>query len=556
MPGETVQNKFVVDNPFTSVSNFFTTYTAKPSVGGPKPANNIRNVTADSVFVPLGTVDPRGSATSWVLEYAAEGGPWSVVPDSAGSVSQSEAEATPYGGGVSPLGVRLTGLKASSPYFVRVSATNSCAEDCGTVTSAPMSFTTEGAPLASVYATHGVVGGSLQLLGTVDPNSTPSSSEQSITLEGATGGSFTLSFDGRETESIPYNAYSEESTSLLARLSYGLNIEGLNGGPYIVSFINEEADKAQPLIVADGSGLLPVGAKVSVSSTVTGGVAYEAGYRFQYVSEKGFAEHGWSDAQESPELNAGSGGPQDVGYGLPPSLVPGESYRYRLLVQGEAPGTGVVESAEQSLSVPVVPSFPTGGACLNEAFRTGESARLPDCRAYEQLTPVEKEGAQEPFHYGGLNIENYLLASEDGSQALLSAVGTEYFTGPNGGLGPYLFTREEGKGWSILTGMAQPEAGIRQYEPQVYSADLTQVALESGYETSEASVTGASSEVEYEVGPVGGPYTLVKSVPRKYAKEGGGWVAGDPSLSTLVLETHDYALLGEATPTKSGSGFV
>jgi hypothetical protein len=169
------------------------------------------------------------------------------------------------------------------------------------------------------------------------------------------------------------------------------------------------------------------------------------------------------------------------------------------------------------------------------------------------LTPVEKEGAQEPFHYGGLNIENSLLASEDGSQALLSAVGTEYFTGPNGGLGPYLFTREEGKGWSILTGTAQPEAGIRQYEPQVYSADLTQVALESGYETSEASATGASSEVEYEVGPVGGPYTLVKSVPRKYAQEGGGWVAGDPSLSTLVLETHDHALLGEATPTKSGA---
>jgi hypothetical protein len=539
--GQTIQSEYVGGKSFT-------TGPAKPEVRA-----GVRNVVADSAFVNT-VVQPRGSKSTWKLEYSesATGG-WMPVPGGSGTISQAEATARPYDSdSVSPSGVRLEGLKASTTYFVRAMASDSCAEGCGSVTSAPVGFTTEGAPSASVYAAHGVHGESLRLLGSVDPNSVPTSAEQVITVEGATGGSFKLVLGSGETVGLPFDASSGEVGEALSKVNPFVSVEGANGGPYTVAFFGEEGGKAQPLIVGDGSALTGTGAKVGVVGSFTGGVSYDAHYRFQYVSEKGFAEDGWGGTAESAEANAGSGGTRDVGADLP-VLSEGETYRYRLLAQSNAPDTGLVQSGEGSLTVPVAPAPAGGGGCANAAFRTGPSAGLPDCRAYEQLTPVEKEGAQEPFHYGGLNILNYGLAAEAGGRFMFEALSTDYFPGPGGGQGPYLFSHEDGQAWSILTSDAQPEAGAEVYEPQVYSADLTQVALAATVRTSEA--TASAGEVQYKVGPVGGPYTLVKAIPKKFVGTGSepqGWIAGDPSMSKLVFATSDRELLGPATGTKSG----
>jgi hypothetical protein len=555
VPGETVQSTFATGYGEEEI-NFFTTGPAKPSVYVQEP----RNVTADSAFVHT-SVQPHGSETAWGLEYAeSESGPWQAVPGGSGTISQAVAEETPYSFGLNPSGARLTGLKASTTYYVRAFAKNAAGEGqtcfqkadretCEPASSSVVSFTTEGDPVASVYGAHGLHGESLRLLGSVDPNSVPTSSEQSIAVEGATGGSFKLAIAGHETKSLPFDATPDEVSGALGEIHSGISVEGVSGGPYTIAFVGGEGGKAQPLIEANGSGLTGVGAKVSVANTFAGGVAYEAHYRFQYVSEKSFAEHGWGGAAESAELDAGSGGARDVGYDLP-VLSEGETYRYRLLVASTAPGTGLVESGEGSLTAPVAPAGTGGGVCSNEAFRTGLSAGLPDCRGYEQLTPVDKEGAQEPFHYGGLNLISYGLAAETGGWFLFETPGTDYLTGAGAGGSPYLFSFGEGEGWSMLTGTPQPEAGIQKYEPQVYSADLTHVALAAGAVTSTA---GESGEVEYKVGPVGGPYVAVAAVPRKDAESTFGWVAGDPTLSKLVFATTDHELLGASTGTSSGT---
>ena len=69
-------------------------------------------------------------------------------------------------------------------------------------------------------------------------------------------------------------------------------------------------------------------------------------------------------------------------------LSPATEYRYRFVAQSEG-GSSAGEG--RSLTTFVAPGE-GGGGCPNEAFRTGPSAKLPDCRAYEMVSPVDKEG--------------------------------------------------------------------------------------------------------------------------------------------------------------------
>lgn len=538
----------------------FTTPTAKPVVHKPEA----RNVTATSAYLVAGLV-PNGSETHWRFESTTEPAnpaSWLEVPGAAGTVSQAEAEALPAGNFAPGVEGRLTGLQPSHTYYLRLFAENAAGEavTCETTnnTCEPISTATEGhgiatiqtsgPPSATTLATHALHGESLRLLGSVNPSSTPTSEEQTLTVEGApTGGSFTLSFEGQTTAPIPYPASAEGDVAAALRklpsLAQGVQVTGPTGGPYTVYFGGPNGKVDQPQLTADGSALTPSGT-ITVTTTQPGGEGYDTHYHFDYVSEVQFKEGEWAKAASTAAVDLGTGNAAEgVGADLPP-LQAGETYRFRISATNASPGNPVIQGEEHSLTAPLPPESTPAGPCPNQALRTGPSAALPDCRAYEQVTPHDKEGAQEIFSYNPLGTFSGAAVGEDGDHLMLEAQAVNWGAGPTAGQSPYFFSRHEGAGWQLTGAATQPETGFNTTEPHVFDPDLTRLGFQS------LNPIGAGP-IEYRAGPAGGPYATVASAPRNQA--GPGWIAASADFSKLILQTEDHKLLGPSTATKSGA---
>ena len=128
--GELVQTLYTSEAGAQEVSTF-TTLTLRPEVSVPE----VRNVTATSAYASGINVNPHGSQTTWRLELAeSETGPWASLPGKSGTISQAQAEALSYHETVGLPGGRITGLKSSTVYYLRVVAENTCEHYCGTTT--------------------------------------------------------------------------------------------------------------------------------------------------------------------------------------------------------------------------------------------------------------------------------------------------------------------------------------------------------------------------------------------------------------------------------------
>jgi hypothetical protein len=95
---------------------------------------------------------------------------------------------------------------------------------------------------------------------------------QTITLN-ASGGTFTLTFNGQTTQVLAYNASAAAVQNALAKLSTigGNNVlvTGNNGGPWTATFQNSLGDSYLPAITGDGTHLSGSGAGIQITAVST-----------------------------------------------------------------------------------------------------------------------------------------------------------------------------------------------------------------------------------------------------------------------------------------------
>jgi hypothetical protein len=203
--------------------------------------------------------------------------------------------------------------------------------------------------------------------------------------------------------------------------------------------------------VTDSSALL--GAKVNPKGKATS-------YRFEYVSQEAWEDEGFAAAVKAPSSDVEiGGGTTDIPVSVKvEGLEPLRSYRFRVVAVnaiGTADGerdAGTDEEIERSFTTYSAPEV--GVPCPNDSLRTGPSTNLPDCRAYEQASPMDKNG-------GSIQATAPAASTaEDGS-----TITFESTAGIPGGAGsqnfPTYMAKRGPSGWATTGLLPNPSSGQR-----------------------------------------------------------------------------------------------
>jgi hypothetical protein len=114
-------------------------------------------------------------------------------------------------------------------------------------------------------------------------------------------------------------------------------------------------------------------------------------YRFEYTTQQSFESEGFEGATLAGEGTIASG-TVGISVATPASgLLSGTTYRFRVLATScEEAGPACEDEAQGSFATYPAPATPA--TCPNEPLRVGLSATLPDCRAFELVTPANTNG--------------------------------------------------------------------------------------------------------------------------------------------------------------------
>jgi Low-density lipoprotein receptor repeat class B len=166
-------------------------------------------------------------------------------------------------------------------------------------------------------------------------------------------------------------------------------------------------------------------------------------------------------------------------------LSVGTAYHFRFVA------TSIVGKAEGTdTSFATYPATPLLGSCPNDRFRTGFGARLSDCRAYEQASPVDKHDANVTGRPG------ILQASSSGDRVTFYLFGGLPTTGGSSRFAAFLASRGPA-GWSTDGLLPLLEPG---YEAHIagWSDDLGKTLVTGGVGTGDELFLRDSDTAAYQ----------------------------------------------------------
>jgi hypothetical protein len=179
--------------------------------------------------------------------------------------------------------------------------------------------------------------------------------------------------------------------------------------------------------------------------------------------------------------------------------------------------------------------------CPNEAARSGPSASLPECRAYEMVTPADKSSIANDMSFTSGATEEAIPAV-DGNRIAVDTNVEGLGQTPDPYRSLVVFTRTP-NGWQTQS-MAPPNLGAAEVEllgtgfdpPYTFTPDLSLVAFNTTdpYHYPETLVR------TFYAGPPGGPF-LTLAEPFNYFEfpEHDGWLPGaTPNFSSVFIESH------------------
>lgn len=385
-----------------------------------------------------GTVNPDGAPLSECsFEYGTTTAPYQHVAPCAESLVE-------IGSGEGDVAVHqhIVGLSPGVTYHFRLTATGGDGAAQGSDLSFATTSSVETAPAT------GLGGSSAILNGTVIPSSEPVTEcffqyvdtidfrplaadpyEQGVSIPCAESaaeigtGSLPVAVHARPSNLMMHTSYRFRLVAgPVGKAVKGVNLEFTTGGPEI------DAQWAETVT----SGEATLGAQIDTQSTATT-------YHLEWGIGSAPYEH------STPEAAVGAAVKVNLS-----SLAPGVTYHYRFVASSYCNASEpaeVCEAAGPDQTFVTYQLLPQKVDCPNHIFRTNGSASLPDCRAFEMVSPLEKNGGNvaakaETGTYGPL-----AESAADGDKATFSSL--RAFSEPESAplLNQYLSTRTP-TGWS------------------------------------------------------------------------------------------------------------